>query len=251
MPYDRELLLFGAKRHAVLTLDEIQQYGIDTYQNPDYVSIYGLRPSEAHAMGVRMLGRTAVECTRDELAESIAGDVVAMASQCASTSQLFVDPFAGSGNTIFWLLRKLTGARAVAFENDPQVYDVSSKNLALLNLPLNLECIDFSVGLEHVDAAPDELVVGFIAPPWGRALDPDLGLDLRRTEPPIAEIVETFVRRFSGNPMLFAIQVHERVERESLMDLVSRFDAFEHKIYASNLAGQNHGVLIGSVGWSP
>ncbi|SEF33489.1 hypothetical protein ABL840_18300 [Variovorax sp. NFACC27] len=251
MPYDRDLLLFGAKRHAVLRLDEIQQYGVDSYQDQDYVSIYGLRPPQAHAMGVRMLGRTAVECTRDDLAEAIASDVAALANRCASTSRLVVDPFAGSGNTIFWLLRKLEGARAVAFENDPLVYNVSSKNLALLNLPLRLECIDFPPGLEHVRAAPGELVVAFIAPPWGRALDVRRGLDLRRTEPPVVSIVKEFVRRFDGNPMLFAIQVHERVEPESLTDLVSHFDAFEHKVYELNSAGQNHGALIGCVGWSP
>lgn len=251
MPYDRDLLLFGAKRNTVLGLDEIHQYGIDSYQDRDYVSIYGLRPSQAHAMGVRILGRTAVECTRDDLADAIASDVVALANQCPSASRLVIDPFAGSGNTIFWLLRKLAGARAVAFENDPQVYEVSSRNLALLNLPLRLECIDFSVGLEHACAAPGELVLAFIAPPWGRALDAQLGLDLRRTEPPIAGIVDRFVRHFERNPLLFAIQVPERVEPESLMELVSRFDAFEHKIYGLNLAGQNHGILIGCVGWSP
>ncbi|MBS0340049.1 MAG: hypothetical protein JSS56_05950 [Proteobacteria bacterium] len=250
MPYDRDLLLFGAKRHAVLSLEEVQQYGIDNYQDPDYVSIYGLRPSQAHAMGVRLLGRTAVECTRDDLAEAIASDVAALARRSPSTFQLVIDPFAGSGNTIFWLLRKLADARAIAFENDPLVHDISSRNLALLNLPLRLERIEFSVGLEHAYAAPGELVVAFIAPPWGRALDARLGLDLRRTEPPIAGIVQTIVRHFEPNPMLFAIQVHERVEPESLADVVSHFDAFEHKVYPMHLEGQNHGVLIGCVGWS-
>lgn len=120
-----------------------------------------------------------------------------------------------------------------------------------MNLPLRLECIDFSVGLEDVRAASGELVLAFIAPPWGRALDARLGLDLRRTEPPIVGVVEGFVRHFEQSPMLFAIQVHERVEPESLTELTSRFDAFEHKVYALNLAGQNHGVLLGCVGWLP
>jgi hypothetical protein len=34
-------------------------------------------------------------------------------------------PFVGSGNNLYWLLRQLPGARAVAFENDPQVYQLS------------------------------------------------------------------------------------------------------------------------------
>ena len=61
MPFDRDLLLLGSKRNQVLSLDEIHQYGIDSYQDPDYVYIYGLRPAQTHAMGIRMLGRTAVE----------------------------------------------------------------------------------------------------------------------------------------------------------------------------------------------
>ena len=73
--YDRQLLLLGAKRNAELTLDEVQQYGIDSYGDPDYVSIYGLRPREWFARGVRLLGRTAVECTRDVLGDAIGRDV--------------------------------------------------------------------------------------------------------------------------------------------------------------------------------
>jgi hypothetical protein len=192
-----------------------------------------------------------VECTRDDLASAIATDVAALVVQGGWASQLVVDPFAGSGNTLYWLLRKLPGARAIAFENDPLVHELSARNLALLDLPLRLECLDYASGLEQIRAAPGELVLAIIAPPWGRALDATLGLDLGRTEPPIAHIVESFARHFEANPMLFAIQVHERVEPESLARLVSRFDAFEHKVYALNRAGQNHGTLIGSVGWTP
>ena len=71
MKYDRALLLLGAKRNAVLELVEVQAYGRDSYRNPDYVCIYGLRPAEWYAKGIRLLGRTAVECTRDELADRI------------------------------------------------------------------------------------------------------------------------------------------------------------------------------------
>jgi hypothetical protein len=41
MLYDRDLLLHGEKRNAVLDLPEIHRYGIDSYGDPDYVSIYG------------------------------------------------------------------------------------------------------------------------------------------------------------------------------------------------------------------
>src|SRR5215471_2329422 len=63
--YDRQLLLLGAKRNAVLDLWEVRRYGSDSYGDEDYVSIYGMRPADWHGRGARLLGRTAVECTRD------------------------------------------------------------------------------------------------------------------------------------------------------------------------------------------
>jgi len=57
--YDRALLLHGAKRNEVLTLAEVEQYGIDSFGDADYVSIYGLRPREWYRRGIRLLGRTA------------------------------------------------------------------------------------------------------------------------------------------------------------------------------------------------
>src|SRR5262245_19696310 len=101
--YDRQLLL-GAKRNTQLKLWEVQKYGIDTSGDPDYVTIYGMRPPVWYARGIRLLGRTAVECTRDRLADSIARDIAAtVATAPMRTTHLVIDPFAGSGNTLYWL----------------------------------------------------------------------------------------------------------------------------------------------------
>ncbi len=40
MKYDRELLLLDEKRNDILDLHEVQQYGLDSYDDPDYVSLY-------------------------------------------------------------------------------------------------------------------------------------------------------------------------------------------------------------------
>ena len=63
--HDRALLLHGAKRYRVLTLAEVEQYGLDSFADADYVRIYGMPPREWYGRGIRLLGRTAVECTRD------------------------------------------------------------------------------------------------------------------------------------------------------------------------------------------
>ena len=75
--YDRQLLL-GPKRDVVLELWEVQRYGSDSYGDAAYVSIYGLPPTTWHEKGIRLLGRTAVECTRDPLADAIGRDTAAL-----------------------------------------------------------------------------------------------------------------------------------------------------------------------------
>src|SRR5215467_3080574 len=95
--YDRWFLL-GEKRNELLALGDVQQYGRDSFGDPDHVSLYGLKPDEWYARGVRILGRTAVECTRDRLADLIGRDVAAVA-RTAAASPMVVDLFAGSGNT--------------------------------------------------------------------------------------------------------------------------------------------------------
>jgi len=80
---DRAYLLGAAKRDEILSLQEVEGYGRDSFGDPDYVTIYGLRPADWYARGVRLLGRTAVECTRDRLADRIGRDVAALAAATA------------------------------------------------------------------------------------------------------------------------------------------------------------------------
>ena len=91
----------------------------------------------------------------------------------------------------------------------------------------------------------------FIAPPWGDAFDRTSGLDLRRTTPPITEIVDFLLHRFSQNRLLCAIQVYEIVLPVSMAELRARFDWSTLRIYELNMPGQNHGILLGTKGWVP
>src|SRR5260370_31246482 len=137
--YDRELLLRGAKRNAVLDLWEVQRYGDDSYGDVDYVSVYGMRPADWHAKGARLLGRTAVECTRDRLADAIGKEVAAIAGpRTPGARAQVVDLFAGSGNTLYWLLRHLPGSRAVGFESDAAVFRLTRPNIAPLAVAIGL-----------------------------------------------------------------------------------------------------------------
>ena len=249
--YDRQLLLGGIKRNAVLELWEVERYGIDNYADAAYVSVYGMRPVDWYANGVRLLGRTAVECTRDVLGNAIGRDVAALAALAPdSTKKVLVDLFAGSGNTLYWLRTHLSGARALGFELDPKIFRLTQENFDALALPIDILHADYRSGFAHVSLAPDDLLIAFIAPPWGDALNPVSGLDLRRTNPPIIEIA-SFLARSCINRMLCAIQVYEVLDPESLAELTAWFDWSALHVYALNVPGQNHGLFLGTKRWVP
>jgi hypothetical protein len=109
--YDRALMLHGSKRNEVLTLAEIKRYGLDSFADADYISIYGMPPQEWYRHGIRVLGRTAVECTRDALGDRVGLDVASVAKRMPSSQFVVIDPFAGSCNTLFWILRHLPNIR--------------------------------------------------------------------------------------------------------------------------------------------
>jgi hypothetical protein len=250
--YDRQLLLFGDKRDVVLDLWEVQQYGADSYGDVDHVSVYGRQPPDWYARGVRLLGRTAVECTGDALADAIAVEVAALADSAPSTADaLVIDPFLGSGNTLYWIARRTPGSRGIGFELDPRVFQLTSRNLALLEASIEVMNVDYATGLAGLAPASGGLVVVFIAPPWGDALDPKAGLDLRVTLPPVPDIVDLLVDRFPLSLLLVAIQVFEKIDPVSLSEVAARFDWSSLRVYDVIGAGHNHGVLLGTRGWTP
>jgi len=249
--YDRALMLHGGKRNEVMTLAEIQRYGIDSFGDPDYVSIYGMRPEEWYSRRVRLLGRTAVECTRDALADHIALDVASVA-KCMPWNQFAViDPFAGSCNTLFWILRRLPNSEGIGFESDQHVFDLTRRNLAAIGQRIEVVHGDYVGLLQQLRVPVDRGIAAFIAPPWGSALDEVQGLDLCGTEPPIAEVIEQIMRQFSIYNVLFAVQVHEKVSTPSLGDVQKRLDWTDLRIYDICKKGWNHGILLGTKGWSP
>jgi len=207
--YDRALLLHGSKRNEMLTLAEIEQYGLDSFADADYVSIYGMPPREWYRHGIRLLGRTVVECTRDALGDRIGLDVASVAERMPSSQLVVIDPFAGSCNTLFWILRHLSNSEGIAFESDQQVFELTHRNLAALDQRIELVHGDYVRLLEQRHVLEDRGIVVFVAPPWGTALDEVQGLDLRLTTPPISEIIEQILHQFPKHNILLATRLRE------------------------------------------
>jgi hypothetical protein len=99
--------------------------------------------------------------------------------------------------------------------------------------------------------AQNQLLIAFIAPPWGDALNKRTGLDLRRTTPPITEIIDFLISFAGKNPILCAIQVHETLDPASEAELIPRFSWSAKRMYGLNAPGQNHGLFMGTQGWVP
>jgi len=162
---DRAYLLSEAKRNQVLALDEVVQYGLDSFGDPDHVTVFELTPPDWYSRGVRLLARTVVECTRDALALSIAGHV----ARVARAAPVVVDPFAGSANTLYWLARRLDARRAIGFELDDNVFEATRRNLSIVGFEAELTHVDYHAGLSALTVAEDDFLVVFVAPPWGDA----------------------------------------------------------------------------------
>jgi hypothetical protein len=248
--YDRTLLLHGSLRNEVLTLAQVERYGLDSFADADWVSIYGMPPREWYRRGIRLLGRTAVECTRDELANCIAVDVATLAARISSRPPVVIDPFAGSCNTLFWILRHLPGSDGMAFESDPLVFELTRRNLTSLGQRIELLYGDYVPLLELVRVPEDRSIVAFVAPPWGTALDEEQGLDLCRTSPPVTSVIDEIASHFPQRTIFFAVQVYEKVCASSLKELQRVLGTTEVRIYDFNEKGRNHGILLGLKGGS-
>ena len=250
--YDRALLLHGSKRDEVLTLEEVWQYGTDSFSDPDYVRIYGMEPSAWYGQGIRLLGRTVVECTRDTLSDRIGKDIASIVATLPKTAHfLVIDPFAGSCNTLYWILRHVTNSKGIACEFDRQVYELTKRNIAGLNRTIDLQHGDYRSLLANRHLPPNHGLIFFIAPPWGTALDEVAGLDLRRTTPPITDIFEFITTTFPSQRVLHATQVYEKLNPTSLREVQALLDWSDLRTYDLNAAGKNHGILLGTGGWKP
>jgi hypothetical protein len=250
--YGRAFLLSPEKRNQVMELWEVHKYGIDNFSDSDYVSIYGMPPAEWYGRGIRLLARTTVECVRDSLGEWIGKDVESVIRNAPSATKFsIVDPFAGSCNSLYWILRHVRNSKGIAFEIDKTIFEITKRNLSLLDMGIELVNSDYKSLLRNYRFPEDRFIIVNVAPPWGDALNEITGLDLRRTKPPITEIIDYVDHIYKELPILWVTQVHQTIESISLADLKQRFDWSALRIYDINVEGMKHGVLLGTSRWKP
>jgi hypothetical protein len=248
--YDRDFLLGPGKRDQVMALWEVEKFGTDCFGDPNYVSIYGMRPAEWYARGVRLLARTTLEAVRDRLGAMIGQDVARRVAKTPAGTQFgVIDPFAGSCNGLYWVLRHVPNATARGFELDETVFALTSRNLALLDRSIELLQGNYRQLVSERPFPSDHHLVVCLGPPWGDALTASAGLDLARTKPPVGEIVDDFERVYPHNPVLYVVEAHERLVLESLDALRRKFVESDLQIYDVEAPHGRRAMLFGSNRW--
>jgi len=106
--YDRDFLLSSDKRNQLVELWEVEKYGRDCFGDPDHVHLYGMTPRQWWERGVRILARTCLEAVKDPLGDAIGRDVAKIIAPVSGTYNVgVVDPFAGSCNGLYAIIRHL------------------------------------------------------------------------------------------------------------------------------------------------
>lgn len=206
--------LFGPARTRLLTGEELCEAGRLIHGRPEGFSLYGIPAQDMEAKGLRVLGRTVIECAVDAHASAAADAVAELRAELpAAREALIVDLFCGSGNVGHHLGLRL-GHAGYAAELDPFVHAATRHNLDRIGSTIDLRLTDYRDLL--ADLAPcgprDTYVV---EPPWGPAFTA-AGLDLGRTSPPIADILADIRRARAGEPCVVVIKTNDRIAHDSL-----------------------------------
>ncbi|AQZ62366.1 unnamed protein product [[Actinomadura] parvosata subsp. kistnae] len=212
--YDLCQRLLGPWRTTELTGAQLCEVGETIYGRAEHFSLYGVAAPAMADAGLRVFGRTAVECCTDLMAVAVAHAVADLHAPPDMAGDSFVaELFCGSGNLgvhLGWTL----GRPVYAAELDPLVYQATRHNLGSVGAATRLQQIDYRELLPGLPArGPGDTYI--VEPPWGCAISP-AGLDLLGTSPPVPEILDDILRARDGRSCLVGIKTIDRILHDSL-----------------------------------
>lgn len=192
----RQKLRASGMMERQISLLEVMWMGKRLHNRWNALMLYGLRPMQWYFKGIRILGRTAIEAHPDPAADKI-GEVAALAlAQHGYSVVDLVDPFLGSGNLTYHLAQHFRPERIVASEISREIATLTARSLQTLQAEGQLDQTeilisndDWTEAIRHIRDVPTLVV---LAPPWGSGYE-DKGLDLRKTSPPIPELIDQFL----------------------------------------------------------
>jgi hypothetical protein len=168
--YDRDFLLSPEKRNELVELWEVEKYGRDCFNDSNHVHLYGMPPKKWYERGIRILARTCLEAVKDPLGNKIGKDIAEVVARGSDKRPIgVIDPFAGSCNGLYAILRHLPTARGIGFEVERIIFDLTTHNIAHLNAPIELVQGTYKDLIAAKKHPADHRVVVFLGPPWGNA----------------------------------------------------------------------------------
>jgi adenylylsulfate kinase len=193
----------------------------------DVFSIYGLSIDELWERKIRISCRTLVESTKDEWCHRIIEEQSHVLKQyrAEATGEILVfDPFCGSANLLLHAGRFFGRSRCLGWEKSAVVYENSVHAQGTLGIA-RTECRIELRSFEELSVPgfaslrPNMSNVVIIDPPFGDALDDTTGLDLTKTKPPVASIIERWLEFTKEARTLFLVKSHLVLNPASLEPL--------------------------------
>jgi hypothetical protein len=108
---------------------------------------------------------------------------------------------------------------------------MTTRNIASLNAPVRIVHGDYRALLGEYRFPATNWIVAFLVPPWADALNAETRLGLGRTKAPVRDIIDEFELVYPSNPILYVVEVHERLVPKPLAALRKMFEWSELNIY--------------------
>jgi hypothetical protein len=235
-----------AKRDKLLSLEEIIEISNCYYGARDMLCLFDMTPNNYFNKGIRLLGRTAIECSIDIHAEIIADEASKIQEEFFPAKQpIIIDLFTGSGNLLYHFSKKFRMGRFIGFEKNNEIYKLTCNNLKALNLSFDFHLGDYKeLILQHSATFEQRPIIVIIDPPWGKGFTHEGGLDLLKTEPPVDEIIKVLYTYLGNHPLFLIIQVHERTLPSSITTITSGFCNWSSTIIKKIEGTLNTGFLL-------
>jgi hypothetical protein len=237
---------------------DLKLIGSAFFGDENAVCFYGRDASRFFAAGFRATSRMVLESCPDAYASQIAERVATLVSPPAAGGEIvLLEPFAGLGNLGYHLVRQIHPSRGFYFESNAAFADVARHNLQLLDAlgetagtPVNLMHATYAYGLTQIAPAlrRGSSYVVVVDPPWGTSgQDSALGMDLRRTEPPVpVALRELSAALRTADPearILYVLKTRALVQEASLRELEAGFGLAAREILAVPGSSRRFGLL--------
>jgi 16S rRNA G966 N2-methylase RsmD len=212
------------RSEEILTLNDILEVGSIFYGGRDLLSLYGMDPFSFNKKGIRLLGRTSIECAIDAQSIQIARFIKNLKDDFFhGKGVVLLDLFAGSGNSLYHITKKINPLESIGIESNEKIYNLTCENLRIVNSNSKLYFGDAFEVIKQLKFPKETPIFVFLDPPWGRGLSSKYGLDLMKTSPSVYKTIIDVQKTLPHNPLIFIIKTYEKMAHYSVVNIVDQF----------------------------